>query len=197
MKTSLRMFIVLTLVSLLSGGLLSSLNSITAPRIKAHQDNELKAAIAEVLPKYDYYDVISKGPVTLYVGKLRASGETVGVATRIVGNGFQGKISMMIGIAPDFSRLTGFKVLEQVETPGLGTKIVVDPSSKTDPFWFPQQFKGLTVKPAITVIKNVKPTKPNEIQAISGATISSNAVVAILNGQLPEVQAVYQTAGKQ
>lgn len=192
MKTSVKMFVVLTLIAVLSGGLLSALNSVTEPHIKAHRARELKAAIAEVLPPYDYYDRYSKGLVTLYVGMDKESGQPVGVATRLIGNGFQGKISVMIGIKPDFNELTGFRVLEQVETPGLGTKIVVDPSNKTDPFWFPEQFKGLQFNPSITVIKNVKPSKPNEVQAISGATISSKAVVSILNSQLPGIQAVYK-----
>ncbi len=192
MKTSYRIFITLTLISILSGGLLSALNNVTEPRIKQHRVRALKAAISEVLPAYDYYEEISKGPVTLYVGKKKPDGETVGIATRLIGSGFQGKISIMVGIKPDFKQLSGFKVLEQVETPGLGTKIVVDPSNKDNPFWFPEQFKGLTFLPAITVIKNIKPSKPAEVQAISGATISSKAVVSILNSQLPEIQTIYK-----
>ena len=196
MNTSVKMFIVLTLITVLSGGLLSALNNITEPRIKEHRARELKAAIAEVLPAHDYYDEISKGPVILYVGKKQQDSQTVGVATRLIGSGFQGKISIMVGVQPDFKQLTGFKVLEQIETPGLGTKIVVDPSNKAKPFWFPEQFKGLTIKPSITVIKNVKPTKPYEIQAISGATISSKAVVDILNSQLPNIQSVYSAKSR-
>lgn len=196
MKTSYKMFIVLTLITVLSGGLLSALNNITEPRIKQHRARELKAAIADVLPAHDYYDEISNNMVTLYIGKKKADSQTVGVATRLIGSGFQGKISIMVGIKPDFSELTGFKVLEQVETPGLGTKIVVDPSNKSKPFWFPEQFKGLAFKPSITVIKNVKPSQPNEVQAISGATISSEAVVSILNSQLPEIQEVFEAENK-
>ncbi len=196
MKTSYKMFIVLTLVTILSGGLLSALNNVTEPRIKEHRANELKAAIADVLPAHDYYDEISKGPMILYVGKTKSDSKTVGIATRLIGSGFQGKISIMVGIKPDFTKLTGFKVLEQLETPGLGTKIVEDPSNKSKPFWFPEQFIGLTFKPSITVIKNIKPTKPNEIQAISGATISSKAVVDILNGQLPDIQNVYDAKSR-
>lgn len=196
MNTSTKMFIVLTLITIMSGGFLSALNNVTEPRIKQHRARELKAAITEVLPAHDYYDEISKGAITLYVGKQKPDDTVVGVATRLVGSGFQGKIAIMVGITPGFKKLTGFKVLEQVETPGLGTKIVVDPSNKEDPFWFPEQFEGLTFKPTITVIKNVKPSKPNEIQAITGATISSKAIVNILNNQLPEIQAVYKARSR-
>ncbi len=190
------MFVVLTLITILSGGLLSALNNVTAPRIEQHRIRELKAAIADVLPAHDYYDEISKGEVTLYIGKKKEGSAAVGVATRLIGSGFQGKISIMVGIKPDFSELTGFKVLEQVETPGLGTKIVEDPSNKSNIFWFPEQFKGLKFKPAITVVKNIKPSKPTEIQAISGATISSKAIVTILNSQLQQVQSVYEAKNR-
>ncbi|MBT6615272.1 MAG: FMN-binding protein, partial [Deltaproteobacteria bacterium] len=173
MNLSAKMFIVLTLIAVLSGGLLSALNNVTAPRIEQHRIRELKAAIVEVLPAHDFYEEVSQGEVTLYVGKKTERSATVGVATRLIGSGFQDKISIMVGINPDFTELTGFKVLEQNETPGLGNKILEDPSNKTNAFWFPEQFKGLKFKPEITVIKNVKPSKPNEIQAISGATISS------------------------
>jgi len=192
MKTSHQMFVVLTVVSLLSGGLLSALNDVTLPRIREHQLQELRAAISEVLPPYDRYEEISQKGMTLYVGRKEGQSEPVGVAFRAVGNGFQGKVAIMVGIRPDFEALLGIKVLEQLETPGLGTKIVEDPSHKSDPFWFAGQFKGLKVAPAISVIKNVKPSKPTEIQAISGATISSNAVVAILNEQIAAAKTVFQ-----
>jgi electron transport complex protein RnfG len=83
------------------------------------------------------------------------------------------------------------KVLEQVETPGLGTKIVEDPSNKENPFWFPEQFNGLQIFPQIDVVKNAKPSTPNEIQAISGATISSQAIARILNDNISQIKDQY------
>ena len=56
---------------------------------------------------------------------------------------FKVNISIMVGVDPTFTSITGMKVLEQIETPGLGTKIVEDPSNKTNPFWFPEQFGGV------------------------------------------------------
>jgi Na+-translocating ferredoxin:NAD+ oxidoreductase subunit G len=192
MNNSLKMFIVLTVITLFSGGVLAALNEVTAPLIRDHQLKELKAAIGEVLPPIDDYDEISEGPVTLYIGRKAGETDPVGIAFQAVGNGFQGKIRIMVGVKPDFEEIVGLKVLEQVETPGLGTKIVEDPSQKDDPFWFPKQFEGLQIQPAITVIKNVKPTKPNEIQAISGATITSQAVATILNDQIRQAKSIYQ-----
>ena len=190
MKVALHMFVVLTLIATLSGGLLSAWNDVTAPKIAEHRLNALKAAIVEVLPPYDEYEEMNAGQYVLYIGKKNSSGDPVGVALRVIGSGFQGKISVMVGVTPDFSTITGIKVLEQIETPGLGDKIVEDVTNKEDPFWFPTQFKGKML-PGITAVKNRKPANDLEIQAISGATISSKAVVTILNKEVKQAKELY------
>jgi electron transport complex protein RnfG len=101
----------------------------------------------------------------------------------------------MVGLSPDMTQLTGIKVLEQIETPGLGTKIVVDPSNKQDPYWFPAQFKGVHVSPELVVVKNAKPTHTNEVQGITGATISSKAVTDILNKQIADIKTAWTSRG--
>lgn len=194
MNNIAKMIVALTAISLISGGLLASLDSYTAPRIAENKMIELKAAIKEVLPKYDYYDEVKSGKHIIYVGKLKGVDQPVGLAFKAVGNGFQGKITMMLGVKPDFSEILNMRVLEQSETPGLGTKIVEDPSHKQNPFWFSRQFSGLVVNPAIEVVKNQKPDKNNEIEAISGATISSKSVAKILNQQIQEYKQAYQAA---
>ena len=192
MKIALHMFVILTLIATLSGGLLSAWNDVTAPRIAEHRLTALKAAIAEVLPAYDEYEEIKAGKYTMYVGKKSVTETPVGVALRVIGSGFQGKISIMVGVSPDFTTVTGMKVLEQIETPGLGDKIVEDPTKEEDPFWFPAQFKGKKLVPGIVAIKNRKPSNDLEIQAISGATISSKAVVSILNKEVSKAKTLYQ-----
>jgi electron transport complex protein RnfG len=175
-----------------SGGLLSTWDGVTAPKIEAHRLAALKAAISEVLPAHQNYDELQANGLTLYVGRDE-SGAPVGVACEAFGSGFQGKISIMLGLSMDFNNITGIKILEQIETPGLGTKIVEDPSNKQDPYWFPNQFKQLVTQPQIGVVKNVKPTNPNDIQAITGATISSQAVVNILNDFVQKAKSAYDS----
>lgn len=191
MSTSAKMIVVLTLIVTISGGVLSSWDSYTAPKIQHHRLVELRAAIADVLPEHDHYDELVLPELTLYVGET-ASGEPVGVAFIARGSGFQGLISIMAGVGMDFSRLTGIKVLEQIETPGLGTKIVVDPTHKENPLWFSEQFVGVKIDSEMTVIKNRPPTMETEIQAITGATISSRAVVKIINDALRQARSEYQ-----
>ena len=82
----------------------------------------------------------------------------------------------------------GMEVLESKETPGLGDKIFKDME-------FVGAFRDLAVEPEVVVTKKGS-TGDNEVDAISGATISSKAVVRIINqanarwlGSLPEVEA--------
>jgi len=191
MNNTAKMIIVLTIITGLSGAILSSWDGITKPLIEYHKLQALKAAISEVLPEYDEYDEKVVGEKTLYIGKRTDQAEPIGIAFEVEGSGFQGNISIMLGVDPTFTTITGMKVLEQVETPGLGTKIVEDPSKKENPLWFPEQFKGLAMFPQIDVVKNAKPSNNHEIQAISGATISSKAVARILNENIAEVKNLY------
>ena len=191
MNNTAKMIIVLTIITGLSGGILSSWDNITKPKIEYHRLQALKAAISEVLPQYDYYDELEAEGTKLYIGKIEDQTEPIGIAFTTQGSGFQGNISMMVGVDPSFTTITGLKVLEQVETPGLGTKIVTDPSNKSNPLWFPEQFVGVSLFPAITVVKNIKPSTNNEIQAISGATITSKAVVQIINNNIEFYKNIY------
>jgi len=193
MSLTSRMIVVLTALTMVAGGLLSYWDGFTGPRIEAYRREQLKQAIAEVLPIHETYNEISSDGMILYVGTNSTDPEPVGIAFEAVGNGFQGKISIMVGISTDFKNINAIKILEQLETPGLGTKIVVDPSNKEDPYWFPNQFKNLLSSPSIEVVKNMKPSKPNEIQAITGATISSQAIATIINDGIQKAKSIYQS----
>lgn len=195
LSLSARMILVLTLITIMSGGILAGWDLYTKPKIEYHREQALQAAIAEVLPPYAFYEVLETDSGILYIAKGGDSTSSVGTAFMAIGSGFQGELRIMVGYDPENDQLTGIKVLEQIETPGLGTKIVTDPSNKTDPLWWPAQFKGVSVEPEIVVIKNAKPTNNHEIQGITGATISSKAVVNIINDRLNEVQKILENSG--
>lgn len=191
MNTSTKMMITLTFIAGVSGGVLSLWNGYTEPYIEQNRLAVLKAAISKVLPQYERYDEITAGETVLYIGKSTED-DVVGMAFKAKGNGFSPDLTMMVGVDPDFESITGIEILEQTETPGLGNKI-------EDP-WFKDQFIGLIMdnqKPH--VINNTKPADPTRgIQAISGATISSKAVVDIMYEKVKEIREIYhqQTAVK-
>lgn len=178
MNLATKMIVVLSIMGLLSGGALASVYKATYERIKQNQLEELKKAIFIVLSDAKNYKKIEKDGVVVYKG-LDKDERPAGLAFKAKGMGFQGEIGMMVGMDNSLEKLKGLFVLDQLETPGLGAKI----TTKN----FQDQFKGLAVNPEIIYVKNKKPSKPNEIQAITAATISSKAVVNILNKDIKKV----------
>lgn len=101
-----------------------------------------------------------------------ASGQQIGWVVPSGGQGFADRIEVLVGLNRDASRIAGLYVLDQKETPGLGNKIV-------EQVWR-DQFAGKAAQPALAVVKS-EPSTENQIQAVTGATISSDSVVAIVN----------------
>ena len=104
---------------------------------------------------------------------FNADGALVGFAVPGAGAGFADTIKLIYGLDPSAERVLGMKVLESRETPGLGDKIYKDAK-------FVAEFLDLTLEPVIELIKG-HGEKTNQVDAITGATISSRAVVKILN----------------
>ena len=99
------------------------------------------------------------------------SGGTAGWVITRTGPGLWGDIVMVVGFAADRQRLTGIEFLKQSETPGLGARI--------SEAWFKQQFKGK--RGPFTTVGEGEPSKENEFDALTGATITTNAVRTIVN----------------
>lgn len=185
-----KMLLVLTIIGAVSGGILAGVFHVADPLIQANREKELKEAIFVALPEAKDYKVlekeVNKETITIYKG-IDADGKPVGIAFIADGGGFQGNIRIMVGLSLDYLKLKGIKVLEQNETPGLGNRIK-EPA-------FEGQFKGLEIKPKIEYIKYRKPEKPNQIQAITGATISSDAVVKNINNAVTKILNVFPQEG--
>lgn len=179
MNISLRMIIVLTVVSLFAGISLVFVNQYAAPLIKQNAEKAIEKAVFTVLPDAKKTDKITFGETTIFKG-INEENQPVGYAFLAEGSGYQGVIKIMVGIDSKLEKLTGIEILESVETPGLGAKIAKP--------HFKDQFKGVSVSPIINYVKGRKPTRPNEIQAITGATISSRSVVKILNTNIKKIK---------
>ena len=115
------------------------------------------------------------------------AGELIGYAFEAEGGGFQDVIRLLYGFDPRARRIVGMRILESRETPGLGDRIYKDPN-------FVHGFDALAVDPEIVLVKGAGSGSPNEVHAITGATISSRAVVEILKtaqsrweGEMPAV----------
>lgn len=175
--------IVLGLIALIVGLMLSVANYFTKDIIAASKEKEIAAALMQVLPSAENFEELSAenaaADVTaLYRGK-DAAGEIAGYCVKAEPNGYGGPIVMMVGIAKDGS-VQGVIITESEETAGLGAR-----ASQEE---FRSQYNGLT-----------EPAKVNkdggEIEAISGATITSRAVTDGVNAALETVQPLLKEAG--
>ena len=172
MKKIIHILLVLTMVGFLSGLCLALVYKSTAPIIAANQENQTQKAVFKVFPQAKNVEQLKNKAMEIFLVK-DAMGNNLGYAFTCAGNGYQGEIKIMVGIKTDMITMTGIEILESQETPGLGQEITAD--------FFKKQFINLMSVPDITYVKGAKPTKKNEIETITGATISSKAVVNILN----------------
>jgi len=159
------MILVLAVVGLVSGTSLAFMYKYAMPRIEKNQKEELKQAIFEVFAEAEDYEVITKEDKVFYKALGRGN-KLLGYAFIAEGNGYQGNIKIMVGLKKDLKTLSGIKVLESVETPGLGGEITGED--------FRKQFKNLSV------------SSFDQVQAITAATVSSKAVVKIINEKINE-----------
>jgi len=184
--TSARLVATLSVAGLLSGLIIVSVYEATLPTITAYKAKVLREAVFKVLPGIDNLKRLAyrenrlvalsqeqKGQEVLF-GGYDAEGELVGYAIPSAGPGFQDTIRLLYGYLPDQRKVVGMEILESRETPGLGDKIYKDAA-------FVSNFANLAVEPEIVTVKKGRKSAPNEVDAITGATISSKAVVRIIN----------------
>lgn len=168
--TFINMVVSLFAITIVSGFALGFVNDATVGPIKEAKIAKKVNALKLVLPEFDNNPVdqvimlnskFAKDSVEVY--PAFKNNEFVGAA--VIGStekGFSGLIKIMVGFKPD-GTIQNIEVLEQKETPGLGTKM------KDDKFL--AQFRG---KNPSTF--NVKPTKDQgEVDALTGATITTRA----------------------
>jgi len=173
MKKIAMMLGILTLTGVVSGVSLALINQKVEPRVLEQQARAIREAVLAVVPGAVQFTEKKLDVETVYYEVFDAEGKLAGYSLPGQGMGYGGQINLIIGVTPDFKKSTGLKVLENVETPGLGGKI----GEKA----FQAGFLGLVLEPAVALVKGAR-TKDNEIPAITGATISSRAVVNIVNG---------------
>lgn len=193
---TLRLVLTLTVAGLLSGLAIVGVYQATLPAIQANQAAALRRAVFQVLPGSERLQalVLEDGALVprrpadggergsaeeggterepIY-GGYTAGGELVGYAVPAAGAGFQDTIRLLFGLDPAAERVVGMEILESRETPGLGDRIFKDQG-------FVAEFRSLAVEPPVELVKGHGP-EPHQVDAITGATISSKAVVDIVN----------------
>ena len=188
------MMLVLTGIAMLSGFLVVLTDQLTAPLIAENQRLAIEAAVNKVIPGsviHRQFRLLdgrllpadeSTGGQIIHAG-YDARGRLLGVAAETGAQGYAGMIYLLYGYDPACECIRGIKVLKMAETPGLGDKIMSDPDFQAN---FEQLDARLDagrtalIHPIVTV-KHGSKQEAWEIDAISGATISSKAVGKALN----------------
>ena len=185
--SSARLVGTLAVAGFLAGIIIISVYVATFDTIAENKARELREAVFRVLPgvtqmqklRYDGKALVvlpedAKDDENTVYGGYNEAGEFVGYAIVNAGPGFQDTIRVIYGYQPTERRVVGMWILESRETPGLGDKIYKDAE-------FVANFDNLAVDPSIITVKKGSKSAPNEIDAITGATISSKAVARIMN----------------
>ncbi len=190
---------VLGTVSLICGVLIVVTNLSTIARIHKNQEIIMRESVAHLLPglqKQIIYGVEGSGDLKIlpsvegenvkrFFAGYDGSGKFLGVAIEASDRGYADIISAMYAYLPDRKIITGFQVVDMRETPGLGNRIGSDEK-------FAENFKELDATHPIKTVKHGTKQNPWEIDAISGATISSRAVGRMLQKSVQEMVPVIE-----
>lgn len=168
MKQLIKFGLILGSICLIATLVLAVTYEMTKPKIDAQRRAEEQAALNKIIPDAGSFEAKKAGDIEYF--EALKDGVSVGYCIKATGSGYAGYIRMMVGIDPN-GIIKGVRILEHQETPGLGSKIAETRPGEAEPH-FLKQFRGKQAK-TVTVRKDV--------DAITGATISSKAVTDAIN----------------
>ncbi len=182
---------ILFIITVICTLLLAVTNKVTAPVIAQQNEEKNKQAQQEVLPEAKEFESIDDleqikskvkedSDIIQSIDEAKDGDKVIGYTVKTTPNGYGGEIELLTGINTE-GEITGISVLEQGETAGLGAR-----STESE---FQAQYKGLSAKEPVVVEKNGE-VSGNEIAAISGATITSNAITKGVNTSSEAVDAI-------
>jgi len=186
------------LLSVIFGVSLAGVQAALGPKIEANKLKEtLEKVPVVILGQKAYDELTAKGETlnikpdtvsidrngvkkfyTLYRADFK-NGTSAGWVAKTSGQGYADKVELIFGMDSDAKNVTGIFILDQKETPGLGNKIVEDS--------WRSQFINKSTDTPFNVVKQGK-GGVNEIDAISGATISSRTVTKLVNQAVADLK---------
>ncbi len=178
-KYILRLALTLLIITAVVAALLSVVNGVTYDIIQGLNQKKTQEAIKIVLlgedagedVALDYHEVEKFTDDSGLVSTVYES--ELGYAVQVIPSGFDGEITMMVGVGLD-GKVLGISVISQTETAGLGAVCAAGNSAGTS---FRNQFVGMSGDLAVT-------KDGGEIEAITSATITSRAVTDGVNAAL-------------
>ena len=189
-KYIIKLTVTLFATCVIVAGLLGLVNMVTKDKIAAinweNTQTAMKAVVAdpdntefsEALENTDAMNAAAKaaGGTLDSVYEVLVGGENAGYAIKVVASGSQGNIEMMVGVDAE-GVVTGVSIVDNSETSGIGSKVMSnEPLSSGVGVLDQFQGKSAAADGTLTVGKNV--------DAISGATVSSRGVTTGVNAAL-------------
>ncbi len=190
MKKIITSTLILVAITLIAGLALATVYEVTKDPIAAAEQKAKENAYRMVMPDADafgerppvsgvQYPVEAEGGVLINDCLIAtdAAGNCLGYVVNVTSpNGYGGDVTIAVGILED-STIKGISVISQSETAGLGAVCAEDR--------FTSQFAG--INGTVEYVKDGK-TEPNQIDAISGATITTKAVTEAVNAAVAYVK---------
>jgi Na+-transporting NADH:ubiquinone oxidoreductase subunit C len=184
-------------LTLFFASLVSVVKAVNEERIRMNEEVKLERAVLDVLgiplpgsarEKEAVKDLFAervrvgeREERLLYVGYDEAGEKPTGIAFSVGGPGFWGPIEAMVAVDDSFSTVIGVNFTRHTETPGLGARM-------TEPL-FRDQFRGLSLgvdegEPLFRLVPAGTSSSAKELDAITGATRTSEAIERFLNREL-------------
>jgi len=169
MKEMIRYGFILALICVIAAGLLAAVNIFTRSKIAAQMQAEEQAALKEVMPNASKFNEVKASSLdeTLYYQAFDDKNNQVGIVFKASSKGYSSVIVTLAGVLLDH-KISAIKVISQNETPGLGVRVTENK--------FRDQFKG---KNSLDL---------SGVEAITGATISSRAVIESVKKKAQEIK---------
>ena len=194
----------LIIASFCFGLLIAVTSAALDPKIKQNEKDKLDNLMKELISDANSFEIAineaevlgEKGRIIktdIYVAR-DGGNNSMGFGFVAVGTGFADKIKLVIAVDKTCEKFFGFKVLSSNETPGFGSKIAEDKAESQNDF--ADQFKKAPAR-KFEIIRTSKPEVKkiidSQIVAITGATVSSEAVVSIFNMYIDQIKKQLQS----
>ena len=169
-----------------SSGLVA-VDKLTGPRIEKYLIEKKRKKVLEALV-IPYSAESIEQVFTTNVTEEQIDGETFyraedgSIAFEFAGAGSQGAIEGVIALTSGNKAIKGLAIIQQSETPGLGSRVLAADNL--------ENFRGKKVVPRLAVVAAGTASADNEVDAITGATLTSKAIEKIINDNVKQTKAL-------
>lgn len=197
MKQYIKLLLFVIILGTVTSGLLVGMDLLTKDRIALNKEAQIKSAILDAYQiKYNIttvHDIFSESVTVIQyegVDTFYVDNQTGQISFIFEGGGVWGLIRGVITFESDFRTVVNLSILTQSETPGLGGVVAEK--------WYLDKYRGVvfaTESPYILVRHGSTANLPNEVDAITGGTRTSEKFEQILNTAYADFKAKWQIVG--